>query len=152
MAEVSFHSEIQSLRLGNGVEQGVPPPLSPVRFGDEQTVQVDVVGRLPGGELQGAGGVADQFASVVDHEAPGPRTCREQHGFQAGGEIGGDGFGTLEGGVGGAQAGHRRQVCRGGRTDHAARPCGVPQHAQEMPERGAVRSSTGRCPTPVAES
>ncbi|GCD32346.1 hypothetical protein OEIGOIKO_00058 [Streptomyces chrestomyceticus JCM 4735] len=45
----------------------------------------------------------------------------------------------------------RRKAGRGGRTDHTVRRCGVLQHAQETPERGAVRSSTGRCSVPVAE-
>ncbi|GGV01214.1 hypothetical protein GCM10010502_64710 [Kitasatospora aureofaciens] len=96
--------------------------------------------------------VADQLAAVVDHEAPGPRVGREQHGLQAGGEVGGHGSGALEGGVSGAQAGDGRQVGRGGRADHAARPWGAGQHAQVMPERGAVRSSTGRWSVPAAVS
>lgn len=78
--------------------------------------------------------------------------CREQHGLQAGGEINGHGSGALEGGMDGAQVGNRRQVGRGGRPNYAVRPGGVLQHAHETPERGAVRSSTGRRSEPVAES
>jgi hypothetical protein len=73
-------------------------------------------------------------------------------GLQASREIGREGFGTLERGMGSAQSRHRRQVGQHGWADRAVQPCGVRQHAQVMEPIGAVNGSASRCSVPARDA
>jgi hypothetical protein len=72
-----------------------------------------------------------------------PQARREQAGLQAGREVSGDGPGTLEGGMGGAQSRQGGQV---------ARPWASCQHAQDTEPTGPVSGSGARRPVPAAVS